>query len=121
MKIVVDVFLLLISHDQFNSIALFDSLINVLKKKFMVTFFDSEDIMTVMLFKILNVRRIVEPRESSLIITPLISRAVFASAELALLDEAAARQTIGKSKKRSICSYVASDFKPDVCIRAILL
>ncbi len=58
MKIVVNVLLLLISYGQFNGAALFDSLLNILKEKFMVSFFDSKDIMTIMLFKILNVRRI---------------------------------------------------------------
>ena len=58
MKIVVDILLLLISHVKFNGFAFFDSLVNVLKEKFMVTFFDSENIVTIIPFKILNMRRI---------------------------------------------------------------
>jgi len=49
---------LLIRQGQLNGLTAFYRLLNVLKEKFMVSLFDPENIMTVILLKVLNMRRI---------------------------------------------------------------
>lgn len=53
-----DVFFLLVRKGLFDYFTVFYCLIHVLKEKFMVTLFDSEDIVAVVFLKIVNVRSI---------------------------------------------------------------